>query len=106
MSDLIRPTLYQAYHPLVPLQQAATDEQMRYDVVGPICESSDFLAKDRLLPILQRRDRLAVLNAGAYSFAMSSNYNGRLRPAELLVNGETWQVIRPRETFDRLLPSD
>ncbi len=102
MSDLIRPTLYQAYHPIVPLVCDTTAPEQVVDVVGPICESSDFLAKDRSLPQMERGDLLAVLNAGAYSFAMSSNYNGRLRPAEVLVNGSEWHIIRSRETFDVL----
>jgi diaminopimelate decarboxylase len=73
------------------------------DIVGPICETSDFLARDRLLPPVARLDLLAILHAGAYGFAMSSNYNGHLRPAEVLVEGDTFQVIRSRQTYPDLM---
>jgi diaminopimelate decarboxylase len=71
-------------------------------VVGPICETGDFLARDRLLTVSKRDDLLAVLTAGAYGFALSSNYNARLRPAEILVNGDKVRIIRDRETLDDL----
>jgi diaminopimelate decarboxylase len=77
------------------------------DVVGPVCETGDFLALDRVLPALERGDRLAVLGAGAYGFVMSSNYNSRPRPAEVVVDGPQWKTARPRETLDDLLrPED
>lgn len=102
MTDLIRPTLYQAHHPIVPL--VATDQAAAIvDVVGPICETSDFLARDRALPPVTAGDVLAVLHAGAYGFAMSSNYNGHLRPAEVLVEDNSFRVIRRRQTYDDLL---
>ena len=101
MTDLIRPTLYQAYHPIVPV--AETDGEQIVDIVGPICETSDFLARDRALPPAAQSDLLAVLHAGAYGFAMSSNYNGHLRPAEVLVEGDTFHVIRRRQTYDTLI---
>jgi len=101
MTDLIRPTLYQAHHPIVPVAPAAGEEVV--DVVGPICETSDFLARDRALPPLAAGDLLAVLHAGAYGFAMSSNYNGHLRPAEVLVEGDTFRVIRRRQTYADLI---
>lgn len=102
MADLIRPTLYQAYHPIVPVinNDAPT---LVVDVVGPICETSDFLARDRSMPALKRDDLVAVLYAGAYGFAMSSNYNGHLRPAEVLVDGTKFHTIRRRQTYEDLL---
>jgi diaminopimelate decarboxylase len=77
--------------------------QEKVDVVGPICESGDFLARDRLMPKTKQQDLLAVMTVGAYGFVSASNYNGRLRPAEILVNGDRVRVIRPRQTFDHLL---
>ena len=103
MNDLIRPTLYHAYHPILPINQGSDSPTAKVDVVGPICESGDFLAKDRQMPTVERGDLLAVMNAGAYGFAMSSNYNGRLRGAELLVDGDRWRVVRPRQSYDDLL---
>jgi diaminopimelate decarboxylase len=101
MNDLLRPSLYQAYHQIVPLS-INTYECEKVDVVGPICESSDFFARDRLLAKSNAGDFLAVLTTGAYGFALSSNYNGRLRPAEILVNGDRVRVIRPRQTMEEL----
>ena len=102
MTDLIRPTLYQAYHPIAPvIETTASPETV--DIVGPICETSDFLARDRALPPVDRGDLLAVLHAGAYGYAMSSNYNGHLRPAEVLVTGDAFRVIRRRQTYEALL---
>jgi len=101
MNDLLRPSLYNAYHQVVPVT-IETYEHEKADVVGPICETGDFLARDRLLNRVQRGDGLAVLTAGAYGFVTASNYNARPRPAEILVNGEKVRVIRERETFDHL----
>jgi diaminopimelate decarboxylase len=101
MNDLIRPSLYQAYHQIVPLS-INTYEHEKVDVVGPICESSDFFARDRLLAKSNAGDYLAVLTTGAYGFALSSNYNGRPRPAEILVNGDRVRVIRPRQKIEDL----
>jgi diaminopimelate decarboxylase len=102
MTDLIRPTLYQAHHPILPV--AENDRASRaVDVVGPICETSDFLARDRMLPSPAAGDLLAVLHAGAYGYAMSSNYNGHLRPAEVLVEGVSFRIIRERQTYGDLL---
>ena len=107
MNDLIRPALYGAYHEVVPVknrpQTSDFRRQKRYDVVGPICESADVLARDRRLPKLEEGDRLAILGAGAYGFVMASNYNGRPRPCEVLVRGARWFVIRERETRDDLI---
>ena len=102
MNDLLRPSLYNAYHQIVPLK-LQTYEHERVDVVGPICETGDFLARDRSLNKSKRDDVLAVMTAGAYGFSLASNYNGRLRPAEVLVNGEKVRVVRERQTFDQLL---
>ncbi|MCA9948748.1 MAG: diaminopimelate decarboxylase [Anaerolineales bacterium] len=102
MNDLIRPTLYQAVHPILPVNQPTAMQQV-YDVVGPICESGDWLGQQRPLPPLQPGDLLAITHAGAYGFAMSSNYNGRLRPAELLVQADKFSTIRARQTFADLL---
>jgi diaminopimelate decarboxylase len=101
LNDLIRPSLYHAHHQIVPLV-LKTYEHQKVDVVGPICESTDFFAQDRELSNVAIGDGLAILTAGAYGFVLSSNYNGRLRPAEILVNGERVRVIRPRETMGQL----
>lgn len=104
MNDLIRPTLYKADHPLLPVndRSGAAIDPKPVDIVGPICESGDYLAKGLQLPRLERGDWVAIMNAGAYGYAMSSNYNGRLRPAEVLVDGKAWRVIRPRESLEDL----
>jgi diaminopimelate decarboxylase len=102
MTDLIRPTLYQAYHPILPVVESHQPFQT-VDLVGPICETSDFLARDRALPPADRGDLLAILHAGAYGYAMSSNYNGHLRPAEVLIDGDTFRVIRRRQGYEDLL---
>lgn len=101
MNDLIRPALYQAYHDVVPVR--ATEETLFGDLVGPICESGDFLAADRDLPAVQASDLLAVRGAGAYGFVMSSNYNSRPRPAEIMVWGDRAECVRSRETTDELV---
>jgi diaminopimelate decarboxylase len=102
MNDLIRPALYQAYQRIEPV--AAPREPMRrVDVVGPVCESADFLARDRELPAVERGDLLAVRSAGAYGFAMASNYNARPRAAEVLVRGDRFAVVRARETHEDLI---
>ncbi|MCA9933555.1 MAG: diaminopimelate decarboxylase [Anaerolineales bacterium] len=102
MSDLIRPTLYKAYHPILPVR-ASDAPPITVDVVGPICETGDWLAKERPLPPMQPGDYLAILQAGAYGYAMSSNYNGRLRPAEVLVNEDKHHLIRQRQRHAALL---
>lgn len=102
MNDLIRPSLYNAYHQVVPLNLRSAEIET-VDVVGPICETGDFFALDRTLPAVVRGDYLAVATAGAYGFCETSNYNARLCPAEILVNGEKCRVIRERETLDDLL---
>ncbi len=104
MNDLIRPALYSAYHNIWPLTKISKTEKA--DVVGPICESGDFLAKERLVAKVKEGDYLAVMSAGAYGFSMSSNYNSRLRPAEIMINGHKISVIRKRETFEDLIRNE
>ncbi len=96
MNDLLRPALYSAWQAIIPVEPRTQGESRRYDVVGPICETSDFLGKDRELNI-EPGDLLAVRSAGAYGFAMSSNYNSRPRAAEVMVDGDRFQVVRWRE---------
>lgn len=96
MTELIRPSLYGAYHAIVPVR-LGNGRTIQADVVGPICESGDFLARDRELPALQRGDLLAVLTAGAYGFTLSSNYNARPRPAEVMVANGDARLVRPRQ---------
>jgi diaminopimelate decarboxylase len=101
MTDLIRPSLYHAFHQIVPLTITNAPHEV-VDVVGPVCESGDFFAHDRTLTRLHRGDHIALMCAGAYGFAQSSTYNARPRPAEVLVNGLTHAIIRPRETIEQL----
>ncbi len=101
MTELIRPALYNAYHQIVPLN-IQSYEHIRADIVGPVCESGDFFARDREITKIHPGDYLAIMTTGAYGFVLSSNYNGRLRPAEVLVNGERVRVIRSRQTFEEL----
>jgi len=115
MNDLIRPTLYDAFHRIWPVEpregvpappedyEADMPNTIRQDVVGPVCESGDFLAKDRCLPLLRRGDLLATFSAGAYGMSMSSNYNSRPRAAEVLVEGARHRLIRRRETYEDLI---
>ncbi|RLG37288.1 diaminopimelate decarboxylase [Candidatus Alkanophaga liquidiphilum] len=100
---LIRPVLYDAYHEVVVANKMDEPPAETYTVVGPICESGDIIAKDRTLPEVKRGDIIAIFNAGAYGFAMSSQYNGRPRCAEILVNAGKAEVIRRKESFDELL---
>ncbi|HTE52975.1 MAG TPA: diaminopimelate decarboxylase [Kofleriaceae bacterium] len=106
MNDLMRPALYGSFHPMRPVVERADRARGVVDVVGPICESGDFLARDRELPLLERGELLAVGAAGAYGFTMSSNYNTRPRAAEVLVDGSSYKVVRRRETVDQLLASE
>lgn len=102
MNDLIRPALYSAWQEIIPVVPRTEGEAVTYDVVGPVCETGDFLGKERDLTI-QPGDFLAVRSAGAYGFTMSSNYNTRPRAVELMVDGDTVHVVRERETLDDLL---
>jgi diaminopimelate decarboxylase len=105
MNDLVRPSHYQAYHEIVELEEGSRPPG-RVDVVGPVCETGDFLALDRMLPGLAAGDGLAVLGAGAYGFVMASNYNSRPRPAEVIVDEGRWWVSRPREEVKDLFASE
>ena len=108
MNDLIRPALYGAYHEIVPVLRTVQSEpaQEVVDVVGPVCESSDFLGRDRNLPHVEEGDLLAVLDAGAYGMALASNYNTRPRPAEVLVSGKSAKLIRKREKVRELYSAE
>ncbi len=101
MNDLMRPALYQAWHGVLPVAPRTTNATL-YDVVGPVCESADWLARDRQLALAEG-DLLAIESAGAYAFVMAGNYNSRPRPAEVMVDGEQFHVIRQRETFADLI---
>jgi len=100
---LIRPTLYGSYHRVAVANKMDKFEEETYTIVGPICESGDILAQDRKLPKVERGDLIAIFDTGAYGFAMSSQYNGRPRCAEILVNGKRWDIIRERESILDLL---
>ena len=102
-NTLIRPTMYGSYHHVLVANKLETPEEETYDVVGPVCESGDILAKDRRLPKVDEGDLLAVLNAGAYGYSMSSQYNARPRAAEVLVKNGKYALIRERETLDDLM---
>ncbi len=107
MNDLIRPSFYGAYHEIIPVIGHKKGKSKKADIVGPVCESGDFLAKERLLPLsLKQEDILAVMGAGAYGFSMSSNYNSRRRAAEVLVSGKEYRVIRKRESFEDLIKNE
>jgi len=99
MAELLRPALYGAFHRIVAIAPRPGAEQ-RYEVVGPICESADIFGRDRLLPPLEVGDVLAILDAGAYGSVMASTYNRHMLPAEVLVDGPSWRVIRRRQTVD------
>jgi diaminopimelate decarboxylase len=104
MNDLIRPALYSAHHEIIPLRRRPDAQAtIRVDVVGPVCETGDFLARDRDMPEVLPGDLLAICTAGAYGFAQASNYNARPRAAEILVEGDTWRVIRQRESYADLV---
>ncbi len=103
MNDLIRPALYQAHHEIIPVNEPQAAEQITADIVGPVCESGDFFARDRLIPSVKAGDLLAILSAGAYGFVLSSNYNSRPRPCELLIDAAQVHVARERETFPDLI---
>ncbi len=102
MNDLLRPSLYSAWQQIIPVKQQSNADAAIYDVVGPICETGDFLGKNRELSI-QAGDLLAVRSSGAYGFSMSSNYNSRMRAAEVMVDGANHHLVRARETFDDLI---
>lgn len=103
MNDLLRPSLYNAYHEIVPVERRAGDATQKIDIVGPICETGDFFARDREMPQLKEGDLVAILDAGAYGMSLASNYNSRPRPVELLIEGKQVKVIRKRESVRDLL---
>ena len=103
MNDLIRPALYQAHHEVLPVNQPPDGDAMKADIVGPVCESGDFFARNRDLPVVQTGDLLAIRTAGAYAFSLASNYNSRPRPCELLVDGSHVHLARRRETYADLV---
>jgi diaminopimelate decarboxylase len=101
MNDLIRPTLYNSFHAVQPVKMTHS-RMLTATLAGPICETGDFLAKDRKMPAFKPGNLVAIMSAGAYGFSMASNYNSRPRPAEVMVKGDVFSVIRARETYDYL----
>ena len=107
MNDLVRPAMYEAWHDIVPVVEApAGSPRVNYDVVGPVCETSDLFASERPLTELKSGDLVAILSAGAYGAAMAGDYNARPRVAEVLVSGEQWGIVRPRESYADLIAKD
>jgi diaminopimelate decarboxylase len=108
MNDLIRPALYGAYHEIAPVTRpdGLSAKKEAVDIVGPVCETGDFFARDRELPPIEEGELLAIMDAGAYGMALSSNYNTRPRPAEILVSGKSTKVIRRREKISDLLRAE
>jgi diaminopimelate decarboxylase len=105
MNDLIRPSLYDSYHRIQSVVRRNSGE-IEADVVGPICESGDYLAKKRKIPVFQSGDLVAVMRAGAYGFTMSCNYNSRPRVAEVMVEGDRFHIVRERETYADLVKGE
>jgi diaminopimelate decarboxylase len=105
MNDLLRPSLYEAHHEIWPVKDGVVSTALA-DLVGPVCESGDYLARNRDLPDAAEGDLLAVVSAGAYGFSMASNYNSRPRPAEVLVRGDRWAVVRERESYADLIKGE
>jgi diaminopimelate decarboxylase len=105
MNDLIRPTLYEAYHDILPVRASAA-KWITADVVGPVCETGDYLARNRAIAAVEEGDLLAVMTAGAYGAVMASTYNSRLLVPEVLVDGDRWHIIRPRPSIDDLIGLD
>ena len=103
MNDLIRPALYQAFHDIVTVENSVSRERTVADIVGPVCESGDFFARGREIPVVEPGELLAIRTAGAYAFVMSSNYNSRPRAAEVLVDGDGFHVVRRRERYEDLI---
>lgn len=106
MNDLVRPSLYGSFHSILPARREKGRETVVADVVGPVCESGDFLAKDRSMPLPEPGELLVVMSAGAYGHTMSSNYNSRPRPPEILVKGDRWFTIRERESYEDLIRNE
>lgn len=106
MNDLVRPTLYEAFHEIVPVKLPKNTDRRTMDVVGPVCETGDVFARDRVLPVLEAGDLVAFRSAGAYGASMSNTYNSRPLVAEVLVNGGEFAVIRPRQTYAEMIAQD
>lgn len=106
MNDLLRPSLYDAYHEIVPVTHTQGSEVVKFDVVGPVCETGDFFARDREMRSLKEGDLVAILDAGAYAMSLASNYNTRPRPVEVLVRGKKAEVIRKRESVKDLMTAE
>lgn len=106
MNDLIRPTLYDAYHEILPVDEPDSAETFTADVVGPVCESGDYLARSRRLPLLRMGDLIATMTAGAYGAVQASTYNSRPLIAEVLVKGNRWALVRPRQTYEEMIGMD
>jgi diaminopimelate decarboxylase len=102
MNDLIRPSLYQAHHEIWPVERGSGATE-KVDVVGPVCESGDFFARDREMPEAQAGDLIALLDAGAYGMSLASHYNSRVKPTEVMVEGGVARVVRRRETLEELM---
>jgi diaminopimelate decarboxylase len=105
MNDLVRPTLYDAYHRIKPVKITSDAEEL-VDVVGPICESTDFFAQERTILKVQQGDYLSIFTAGAFGFVMASNYNSRPRAAEVLVRDDQYFIVRERETYQDLIKGE
>jgi diaminopimelate decarboxylase len=103
MNDLLRPSIYNAYHHIQPVDLYLGRQDIDADIVGPVCESGDFFAKDRIITQMNREEYLAILSCGSYGMVMSSNYNGRRRPPEVLVDNNSFHIIRSRETYEHLI---
>lgn len=103
MNDLLRPSFYNAYHHIQPVKLNSERNDITADIVGPVCESGDYFAKNRVVADCKRGEHLAIMSAGAYSVVMSSNYNARRKPPEVLVSGNKFSIVRSRETFDHLI---
>lgn len=103
MNDMLRPSIYGAYHHIQPVEIHSDRIEITADIVGPVCESGDFLGRKRKIQESKRGEYLAIMSAGAYGMVMASNYNARRRPPEILVDGDKFHIIRSRETYDHLL---
>jgi diaminopimelate decarboxylase len=106
MNDLLRPAMYDAWHEIVPLHRDTTRRALVADVVGPVCESGDCFARDRRLQEVGEGEYVALMSAGAYGEVMASRYNTRPIPAEVLVKGRAFELVRPRETFDQMIAGE
>jgi diaminopimelate decarboxylase len=106
MNDLVRPAMYDAWHAIHPVESDARAELLPYDIVGPVCETGDTFARGRIVPRVQSGDLVAIMTAGAYGAAMSSHYNSRPAPAEIMVDGTQAAVIRPRATIQAIMEQD